>query len=184
MLDELDDAALPLISTIYPLRRHPIVSVRLAMVTAIRQLLDAQGLRMDAWLQVDLLAYLFENLVLELNPEIRRVSLEAWKVGAHEVINGCGKISGIDDYYGLVMTPIGQALPEEHFEKGAQRKGRHDVDKAMKAGDLSLVDSEVMWETRIEGATALGYFRHMDNEDVSYFIQPGSSLSCLLRSAG
>lgn len=96
--------------------------------------------------------------------------MQAWKAGAQEIIRSRGTISGIEEYYGSVMIPLGQPLDAENFEvDGKKRSGGHNVDKAMMGGDLGLVDSEIMWETRIDGARALGFLRGLGSVEVSFF---------------
>jgi TATA-binding protein-associated factor len=171
-----------LIPSIYPFRRHPIVSVRLAVVSALHRLATADHFD-KSWMQPNFSSYLFENLILEQNPEIRYVSMQAWKAGVQEMIRSKGTISGIEEYYGLVMTPTGQPLDPENFEvDGKERTGGHNVDKAMMGGDLGLVDSEIMWETRIDGAKALGFLRGLGSLDVSLLsLLKGRKLICRIR---
>lgn len=94
--------------------------------------------------------------------------MDAWKAGMR-IISACPSvIQGLEEYYGLVMTPIGQPLEGDLFERDPKRRiGGHNVDKAMIGGDLGLVDAETMWETRLEGARALGYMRALGGFEVS-----------------
>lgn len=145
-----------LISRLYAFLRHPITSVRLAVVKALLVLLSVAQLPRD-WVRSETLSLLFQNLVLEDRAEIRQVTFQALTT-AFEHTNLDDTVGpSIADWYSIVMTPIGQPLDDTLFV--GQRSRGHDIDKAMFAGDMGLMTVDTVLETRIAAAKALALLR-------------------------
>lgn len=145
-----------LISRIYAFMRHPIASVRLAVAKALLVLMTVPDLPHD-WIKTDVLSLLFQNLVLEDRQDVRAVSSEALEAGFGGTALDATVAPKIDDWYSIAMTPVGVPLDEALFI-GRRVRG-HDVDKAMFAGDMSLISTELVLETRISAAKALASLR-------------------------
>ncbi|KAL1409070.1 TATA-binding protein-associated factor mot1 [Vanrija albida] len=173
-----------LISRIYAFIRHPITSVRLAVVKALLVLITVPELPRD-WMHSDVFALLFQNLVLEDRADIRDVTAEAFSaaVGETDLDSTVGPL--IQDWYAIVMTPVGSPLDETLFV-GRRVRG-HDVDKAMMAGDMGLVTLDTVLETRIAAAKALALVRHKphtfdDRALIRTYLASGSAHQIFLAS--
>lgn len=155
-----------LISRIYAFLRHPIASVRLAVVKALLVLLSVPALPRD-WASSDTLSLLFQNLVLEERSEIRDVSFKALATAIQHTALDDTVGPNVEDWYAIVMTPIGQSLDDTLFV-GRRPRG-HDIDKAMFAGDMSLITVDTVLQTRIVAAKALALLRKYPHtfDDVS-----------------
>lgn len=145
-----------LISRVYAFIRHPIASVRLAVAKALLVLMTVPDLPRD-WIKSDVLSLLFQNLVLEDRQDVRAVSAEALEAGFGGTYLDDTVGPKINDWYSISMTPVGAPLDEALF--AGRRVRGHDVDKAMFAGDMSLVSAELVLETRIASAKALALLR-------------------------
>lgn len=165
-IDAKKPDSLELISRIYPFLRHAIVSVRLAIVSALARLTNIEDIDRERFQHAEYFSYLFENIILEQDPEIRNLSLAAWTPGIQEMANNTGEVIGIETFYSLVMTPVGQPFDETLFSD--RPKTGHNIDKAMMAGDVGLVDSEVVWATRMTASRALGFLRSLRLEEVGH----------------
>ncbi|GMK58346.1 hypothetical protein CspeluHIS016_0503780 [Cutaneotrichosporon spelunceum] len=159
-----------LISRIYSFIRHPIATVRLAVVKALLVLLSVPTLPRN-WVRPDLLSLLFQNLVLEDRAEIRDVTIQAFATAVANTDLDATVAPSIEAWYAIVMTPIGVPLDQTLFF-GRRPRG-HDVDKAMFAGDMSLVSTDTVLETRIAAAKALALLRRYQHgfDDISLIKQ-------------
>ena len=104
-----------MISRIYAFIRHPISSVRLAVAKALHVFATVSALPRDDWLQADFFSLLFQNLVLEVRSDIREISYAAFSAAIEEVNDEAGTLdvriaTSLDDWYEMVMTPIGVPL--------------------------------------------------------------------------
>lgn len=145
-----------LISRIYSFIRHPIATVRLAVVKALLVLLSVPALPRD-WVRADVLSLLYQNLVLEDRAEIRDVTFQAFATAVANTDLDTTVGPNIEDWYAIVMTPVGSPLDQTLFF--GRRPRSHDVDKAMFAGDMGLVSTDIVLETRIAAAKALALLR-------------------------
>ncbi|RSH82478.1 TATA-binding protein-associated factor mot1 [Apiotrichum porosum] len=161
MAQSVDSHAL--ISRIYAFIRHPIAAVRLAVAKALLVLVTVPALPRH-WIRADVLSLLFQNLVLEDRADIRELSAQAFAAALSETNLDETVGPSIEDWYAIVMTPVGSQLDDTLFV-GRRVRG-HDVDKAMFAGDMSLVSTDTVLETRIAAAKALALLRqHMHSFD-------------------
>ncbi|ORY35400.1 putative helicase [Naematelia encephala] len=158
-----------LIPRIYPYIRHTISSVRLAVAKALYTLVTADGLDRNGWMHAEFFSLLFQNLVLEERADIRALSFDAFTTGLEEVESesgGVGDVTNVDNWYAIVMTPVGMPLDEAIFVwPQSKRTGGHNVDKAMMAGDMSLVTMDTVMQTRIASAKALARLRRYELEE-------------------
>lgn len=145
-----------LISRIYSFIRHPIATVRLAVVKALLVLLTVPALPRD-WVRTDVMSLLYQNLVLEDRAEIRDVTFQAFATAVANADLDATVGPNIEDWYAIVMTPVGSPLDETLFY-GRRPRG-HDIDKAMFAGDMGLVSTDTVLETRIAASKALALLR-------------------------
>ena len=158
----------------YPYIRHTIPGVRLAVVKALHTFATA-GITRSDWMHSIFFSLLFQNLVLEERADIRETTFATFTTGLAELKQE-GSLEtatrNLDQWYGMVMTPIGSPMNSSLFERVGTGNLGHNVDKPMMAGDLSLVSMETMLETRIAAAKALARLRGCDGggeteEDVS-----------------
>nr|XP_019011335.1 TATA-binding protein-associated factor [Kwoniella pini CBS 10737]OCF50116.1 TATA-binding protein-associated factor [Kwoniella pini CBS 10737] len=157
----------PLPSRIYKFMRHPIATVRLSVI----KILLALGKNTDIenhWLEDNYTSFLFQNLLLEERADIRELSLEAFNSCFEQVAENAGEECGLlelEDWFNLVMTPVGAPFDPVLFKKAKGATTGHNVDKAMMAGDMSLVSMDTALQTRLMGAKALGHIRGYYDED-------------------
>lgn len=119
----------------------------------------------SAWHSPTLFALLFQNLILEERPEIRSVSyaalisaLESAKQTSSDTLRDLVE-DNLEDWYQIVMTPPGAKIDPSLLMRVAKSSSSHNVDKSMLEGDLSLVNVEMVMETRLLGAKALATLR-------------------------
>lgn len=161
---------LTLISRIYAFIRHPISSVRLAVAKVLHVFITVPDLPRDDWVCAELFSLLFQNLVLEERTDIREITISAFNAAVEEVDGEAGALditveTSLEDWYEMVMTPIGVPLDPKLFV-GKARTG-HNVDKPIMAGDTSLVTTDTVLRTRIAAAKALALLRRCQLEVVS-----------------
>ncbi|TYJ54026.1 hypothetical protein B9479_005360 [Cryptococcus floricola] len=166
-----------LIARVYNFLRHPIGAVRLAVANillAFARLPDIPR----RWESDGFFPFIFQNLVLEERLDIRQVSFLAFSTALTLAASSTGLDSvlgaDVEDWYSIVMTPVGVPLDENLFRRPVQGAGTgqgtgqtHNVDKAMMKGDMSLVGVDTVLETRIEGAKALALLRQYQLDEVN-----------------
>ena len=114
-------------------------------------------------------AFIFQNLVLEERNDIRDLSFDAFAAAVAEVDGEAGALDStvepyVEDWYGMVMTPIGAPL-EENLFVGKRRAG-HNVDKHVMAGDMSLISTDSLLRSRIAAAKGLALLRRYQMTEV------------------
>ncbi|KAH7927090.1 hypothetical protein BV22DRAFT_1193901 [Leucogyrophana mollusca] len=153
--------------TLFPFFRHTIPNVRLAVVKTLLSFMTVPSLPRD-WIVTPFLRLLFQNLIVEERPDIRDVTLTAWRTALEITSSVPGwlkklvKQQVVLDWYAVMMTPLGVIIDSSTFynpvlaEDGYDAPPeRHNVDKNMLAQDLSLVTSEIILQARIAAATAM-----------------------------
>ncbi|WVQ74752.1 hypothetical protein IAR50_004357 [Cryptococcus sp. DSM 104548] len=167
-----------LIARVYNFLRHPIGTVRLAVANILLAFARLPSIP-KRWESDGFFPFIFQNLVLEERIDIRQVSFLAFSTAlsfAASSSPGLDTILGADveDWYSIVMTPVGVPLDEHLFRRPVQGAGTgqgtgqtHNVDKAMMKGDMSLVGVDTVLETRIEGAKALALLRQYQLNEVN-----------------
>ncbi|KAK6910607.1 hypothetical protein I203_104639 [Kwoniella mangroviensis CBS 8507] len=156
-----------LASRTYKFMRHPIASVRLSVIKILIALGELREVE-KVWLSDNYSSLLFQNLLLEERQDIRELSLKALDDAVQEVEEECGEQEGmmdLDTWFPLVMTPIGAPFDQSLFKKVKNSTTGHNVDKAMMAGDMSLISMDTALQTRLTGAKALGLLRRFHDED-------------------
>jgi TATA-binding protein-associated factor len=145
-----------LISKIYAFLRHPIATVRLAVVQALLTLITVPVLPRGDWLNEEPASLLLENLLLEEREDVRAMSFAAFTAAMQEIERqGKGEKCDILTWYELTMTPIGLALDERSFFHQGKRRLGHNIDQHMIKGDISLVSTESVLQNRVATAKAL-----------------------------
>ena len=141
------------------------------------------------WLSVEYLRLLFQNLVVEERSDIRKATLDAWRVVLDILSETTGWLESLItqqlllDWYAILMTPLGSPLEKTTFydptvtSAGADATERHNVDKNMLAQDLTLVSTEVVIQARIAAATAMAYVTARWPDAVSGSAHRSSSLT-------
>ncbi|WWC90834.1 uncharacterized protein L201_005771 [Kwoniella dendrophila CBS 6074] len=166
----------------YKFMRHPIAAVRLSVIKILLTVGENRSINKE-WLTDDYASFLFQNVLLEERQDIRELSLKAFDSAFQEISEECGEeitLMELDDWFTLVMTPIGAPFDSTLFRKAKNSTTGHNVDKAMMAGDMSLVSMNIALQTRLTGAKALGMLRrfHDDEEnDIRHLQQYLSSAS-------
>ncbi|ADV22686.1 Helicase, putative [Cryptococcus gattii WM276] len=153
-----------LVSRVYTFLRHPIASVRLSVANILLAFSRLSSIPRQ-WSSDGYFSFMFQNLVLEERQDVRDVSFRAFETS---LVEAAGMPEGVDgvfggdveDWYSIVMTPIGVALDTSLFRRPTKATGQtHNVDKAMMAGDMSLISMDTALQTRIAGAKALALLR-------------------------
>lgn len=161
-----------LVSRVYTFLRHPIASVRLSVANILLAFSRLSSIPRQ-WSSDGYFSFMFQNLVLEERQDVRDVSFRAFETS---LVEAAGMPEGIDgvvgsdveDWYSIVMTPVGVALDTSLFRRPTKATGQtHNVDKAMMAGDMSLISMDTALQTRIAGAKALALLRRHKLTEVS-----------------
>ncbi|OWZ77626.1 TATA-binding protein-associated factor [Cryptococcus neoformans Bt85] len=161
-----------LVSHVYTFLRHPIASVRLSVANILLAFSRLSSIPRQ-WSSDGYFSFLFQNLVLEERQDVRDVSFQAFEtslVEASDMPEGIDGVLGgdVEDWYSIVMTPIGVALDDSLFRRPTKATGQtHNVDKAMMAGDMSLISMDTALQTRIAGAKALALLRRYKLTEVN-----------------
>ncbi|WVW85765.1 hypothetical protein I302_107803 [Kwoniella bestiolae CBS 10118] len=156
-----------LASRTYKFMRHPIAVVRLSVIKILMSVGELREVE-KIWLSDGYSSLLFQNLLLEERQDIRELSLKALDDAVQQVEEDCGEQEGmmdLDTWFSLVMTPIGAPFDATLFTKVKNSTTGHNVDKAMMAGDMSLISMDIALQTRLTGAKALGLLRRFHGED-------------------
>ncbi|KIJ17139.1 hypothetical protein PAXINDRAFT_130724 [Paxillus involutus ATCC 200175] len=174
VIDILADSSLSLplselAPTLFPFFRHTIPNVRLAVAKTLSSFMTVPSLPRD-WIAIPFLRLLFQNLIVEERPDIRSVSLSAWRTALEVISSTPGlmkklvKQQTVLEWYAVMMTPSGVPIDSSTFyhptfaeDGNDMAPERHNVDRNMLAQDLALVSSEVILQARIAAATALAY---------------------------
>jgi TATA-binding protein-associated factor len=136
----------------------------MAVARAMQTFASIPNLPRSDWLDASFLSGLYENLILEERTDIRTVSFQAFEAALNEMILGTGNLQEevetlIQDWYSLVMIPVGAEMHPSYFASARKSITGHDVDKSMMAGDMTILSPELVIQTRIAGAMALAKLR-------------------------
>lgn len=74
-----------LVPRLYPFLRHTITSVRSAVLRALLTFLDLEGDGTDAWINGRILRLIFQNIILERNEGVVKLSLQVWMKLLHKM---------------------------------------------------------------------------------------------------
>ncbi|KAL7421578.1 TATA-binding protein-associated factor mot1 [Cryptotrichosporon argae] len=147
---EADRPRRQLISRIFPFFRHSIAAVRLAVVQALQKLVANREIPTD-WVQDDICSLVYQNLVLEQQPDIVRISMETFTA---IVQVRQPSVATVNNWYAIAMTLPGVPLDQHLFVHAAFTR-EYDVDKSLMRGDLSLAPMDVVIMTRVAAAKGL-----------------------------
>lgn len=135
------------------------------------------------WLDGYFMSLLYENLVLEERTDIRTTSFTALEAALNESrYDASGELeadieSHLQDWYSLVMIPVGAEMHHSYFSGKRKAPTGHDIDKHMMAGDMTILSPEFVMQTRLAGAMALAKLRMVNlSEEVS--APAGFSMYC------
>ncbi|KAL4398867.1 TATA-binding protein-associated factor Mot1 [Malassezia pachydermatis] len=158
VLQVVDRAALSQrVPSLFRFVRHTITNVRLAMLHAMRALLQAPSLPRD-WLDDALVRLLFQNMLVEEKPAIRDATAQVWA----QVLDVLGPqlaecvAPHVPALFQLVLTPIGTPMNMALFYVPPRAQSEHNIDRGILAQDLTLVSMDVVLRGRIGAASALG----------------------------
>ncbi|KAF2449709.1 hypothetical protein P171DRAFT_427878 [Karstenula rhodostoma CBS 690.94] len=99
-----------LVPRLFPFLRHTITSVRAAVLRALSTFLDIQDAGKDGWIDSKALQLVFQNILLERNEGVLRLSIQLWNslidvLGSAQLPLHLGPILG--SLIPLSLTPIG-----------------------------------------------------------------------------
>jgi TATA-binding protein-associated factor len=100
-----------LVPRLFPFLRHTITSVRVAVLRALITFLDIQSEESDSWIDSKALQLIFQNILLERNEGVLKLSLQLWDA----LVASLGKQLSVhlepvlDAIVPLTLTPIGVA---------------------------------------------------------------------------
>jgi TATA-binding protein-associated factor len=102
-----------LVPRLYPFLRHTITTVRSAVLRALLTFLKLEGEGTDAWVDGKALRLIFQNLLVERNEPVLKLSLQVW-TGLVEVLSSRGAdvfatelLPHIQPMVALTMHPVG-----------------------------------------------------------------------------
>jgi TATA-binding protein-associated factor len=101
-----------LVPRLFPFLRHTITSVRAAVLRALVTFLDIQGTGSDSWIDSKALQLIFQNILLERNEGVLKLSLQLWNALIDTLSKGTDELSThlaptLDSIIPLTLTPIG-----------------------------------------------------------------------------
>ncbi|GEM06888.1 SNF2-related helicase [Rhodotorula toruloides] len=157
-----------LIPRIFPFFRHTITSVRLAVLNTLLVFARLPSVN-SSWINDGLLRLVFQNLIFEERPDIRRASEELWlaclqrfatsSAGSQKLVEYSSPV--LSTWFVLLTSPVGTPInPALLWSATASPSGHggmvHNVDKPMLSQDLALVSVEAITRGRVGGVAALG----------------------------
>ncbi|CCF58239.1 hypothetical protein KAFR_0E00850 [Kazachstania africana CBS 2517] len=182
-----------LVPKLYPFLRHSISSVRKAVLNLLNAFLSIKDDTTKNWLNGKVFRLVFQNILLEQNPEILQLSFDVYS-SLLEHYKSKHTEKSLDHVFSkhlqpilhLLNTPIGEngknysmesqfiLKPSQHYQLHPEKKRsiseattetdiplpknseRINIDAPMIAGDITLLGSETIINTRIMGAKAFG----------------------------
>lgn len=157
-----------LIPRLFPFFRHTITSVRLAVLNTLLVFVQLPSVE-SSWIDIGLFRLVFQNLIFEERPDIRRASGDLWLACLRRFTTSSDTLQKLVAYsaptlsawFALLNTPIGTPINATLlWSATASLSGHggmvHNVDKPMLNQDLALVSVEAVTRGRVAGAAALG----------------------------
>ncbi|KAF2477016.1 uncharacterized protein BDR25DRAFT_208611 [Lindgomyces ingoldianus] len=101
-----------LVPRLFPFLRHTITSVRAAVLRALLTFLNIEGPGTDGWIDSKALRLIFQNILLERNEGVLRLSLQLWDAIIARLVDGTNELPThlgpiLDAIIPLTLTPIG-----------------------------------------------------------------------------
>ncbi|KAG8867854.1 TATA-binding protein-associated factor mot1 [Serendipita sp. 405] len=152
---------------LFPLFRHTISNVRLAVVRTLHAFLSVPELPIG-WVDGSFLRLLFQNILLEEREDVRSLSLRTWRLALQKTISDSSAIDNLipltifRDWIETCTTPIGDPIDVSRLFvlNSMDDSEGHNVDKSMLAQDLSLITAENVWKARLAAAQSLASLSH------------------------
>lgn len=183
-----------LVPKLYPFLRHSISSVRKAVLNLLKSFLSIEDDSTKNWLNGKVFRLVFQNILLEQNPEILQLSFDVYVLLLDDYRSKHTEKT-LDHVFSkhlqpilhLLNTPIGEIgknysmeaqyilKPSQHYQIHPEKKRsisksnstesdipapksseRINIDAPMIAGDITLLGSEVIVNTRVMAAKAFG----------------------------
>ena len=159
-----------LIPRLFPFFRHTITSVRHSVLNTVVVFLELPTLDPSTWVDSRLYRLLFQNILLEQRPEIRRASQEAFRKTLALATRSPLALESLtrdvspslSTWFSLLRSPIGTPLNAALFWSARESLAGngvgivHNVDKPMLNQDLALVSTESILKGKAEAAKAIG----------------------------
>ncbi|ODQ66801.1 hypothetical protein NADFUDRAFT_41424 [Nadsonia fulvescens var. elongata DSM 6958] len=105
-----------LVPRLYPFLRHSITNVRKAVLRALQTFLSIEGESSKDWVNGKILRLIFQNLLVEQNEQVIKLSYEVWNSLLEELYRRGGSnlvtsifYEHVKPLFTLMMTPIGVA---------------------------------------------------------------------------
>lgn len=156
-----------LVPQMYPFFRHAISSVRVAVLRTLRtfsQLDTSNAPR--AWITIDLLRLIYQNFLLEENPDIVASSLELWKLLVSILLSDSKDEplstffhASLKTFLGILMTPIGTPLNSRLFIQFSSDRLSSSSKKK------TVLGSNIVRASGTEGMNVSPHDRAMSNQD-------------------
>ncbi|KAF2261710.1 hypothetical protein CC78DRAFT_535437 [Lojkania enalia] len=101
-----------LVPRLFPFLRHAITSVRAAVLRALLTFLNIQGPGADGWIDSKALQLVFQNILLERNDGVQKLSLQLWDTLIDRLVDGSNRLAThlepiLGSIVPLTLTPIG-----------------------------------------------------------------------------
>ncbi|OBA24561.1 hypothetical protein METBIDRAFT_135132 [Metschnikowia bicuspidata var. bicuspidata NRRL YB-4993] len=139
-----------LVPKLFPFLRHPITNVRRATLKTILEFLDINDSTTKQWISSKAVRLLFQNLLVEQNPEILNLSKVVFDKLLVEIERN-DSLRSLESYFvphlqplmTLIMTPIG--IARHNYQMNASL--------LMKPSGFNFANNEVSWEKESENDT-------------------------------
>lgn len=154
---------------LFPFFRHTISNVRLAVVRTLHDFIIVKSLPGD-WIDTSFLQLAFQNVLLEEKEDIRRLSLETWRLSLQRIMPNITNVQDLipvvtfRDWIEVCTTPIGDSIDISRLfliNAFSDTVDAHNVDKNMVTQDLSLVSEDTVWQARIACAQCLAILANL-----------------------
>ncbi|RKP15030.1 SNF2 family N-terminal domain-containing protein [Piptocephalis cylindrospora] len=148
-----------LFPVLFPFFRHPVTNVRIAVLQCVMTFLNT----MDVAVDERLYRLLYQNILLETDEQVSKLSIQAWEQLIHGLSKPMSALkSFLPSWLSLTTLPIGYPFPLDHLYRSDLTEGRaggsqwHDIDKAMIYQDISLIGRDQIMKNRIFASQAFG----------------------------
>lgn len=133
-----------LVPKLFPFLRHSITNVRKAALNTILEFLSIQDQSTKLWITSKTVRLIFQNLLVEQNPEVLQLSQRAFS-GLIREINQNPQLDSVEHYFtphlhpliSLLMTPIGIARHNYHMNTNLIMKPSASTDEPHFVKDIS-----------------------------------------------
>lgn len=131
-----------LVPKLFPFLRHPITNVRRATLKTILEFLNISDATTKQWISSKAMRLLFQNLLVEQNPEVLNLSKQVFDKLLVEIESN-NNLKSLENYFAphlqplmtLIMTPIG--IARHNYQMNAHL--------LMKPSGFNFANNEVSW---------------------------------------